>query len=482
VKGGYLNFYVNRPVYARYVYENRTKQHEPQSCGKILIEYSSPNIAKPFHVGHLMTTLIGDALYRLYAYMGYEVVRINHLGDYGTQFGKLIYAYEHWGNAEALEQNPIAELLRIYVLFHEKAAVQPELDEYARRHFLALEKGEDKEVQLWEQFRSLSLTEFGKIYGRLGIEFDSYAGESFYSGQMAAVIERLEEAELLEDSNGAKVVRLDEWNMPPCMIVKSDGGSIYATRDLAAAIYRQEAYSFTKCLYVVGEPQALHFRQVFAVLKLLGFHWADACAHIGYAHMRFAGGKLSTRSGNLVILEDLLDEGVRRAKERLSDDRIAPELLDEVAEVIGVGAVKFAFLKNSRIHEAIFDWDEVLDMNGASGPYVQYAYTRCRSLLQKAGFTGNLPDREAVIEDIEFELIKTLQQFEEAVVAAIDKSEPSMIAKYAFTLAQSFNRFYNQCKVIGSGQEGQRLRLAAHVADTIAAALGLLGIRVTGKM
>lgn len=483
--GGYLNFHLDGEAYAQRVYDALAHPPAPQAGGPVLVEYSSPNIAKPFHVGHLMTTLIGDALYRLYSHAGYNVVRINHLGDYGTQFGKLIYAYNQWGDDAALEQDPITELLRIYVLFHTEAKANPALEDSARQHFLALEQGAPEETALWQHFRSLSLREFDKVYHRLGIRFDSCAGESFYSPMLPAVVEELRSKQLLQSSQGAQVVQLEEESLPPCIILKSDGASIYATRDLAAAIYRQQTYHFAKCLYVVGQPQALHFQQVFAVLHRMGCTWASSCEHVGYPHMRFAGGRLSTRSGNVVILEDLLDESVRRAKARMAQSGMAAAQLDATAETVGIGAVKFAFLKNSRSQTTIFDWDEVLDFGGMSGPYIQYAWARCQQLLAKAPAQTARPTPQAgapPMADAELTVVKNLHAFHAALDAALRTNEPSVMARHVFQLAQAFNRFYGQCPVIGTARQAQRLLLVRQTASQIQLCLGLLGIGVVAQM
>lgn len=481
IQSGYLNFRVDENRYC----ELALQKTAPAFAGKreetILIEYSSPNIAKPFHIGHLMTTIIGDSLSRIYTKAGYKVERINHLGDYGTQFGKLICAYQYWGDDRALQKDPIAELLRIYVKFHEEAEKHSFLNDEARTCFLKLEQGNQEETVLWERFRALSLCEFEKIYKRLGVRFDSYAGESFYSGQIPQVIEQVRQAGLLEESDGAFVVRLDEYGMPPCIIMKSDGATIYATRDLAAAIYRRRHYRFSRCLYVVGQPQALHFQQVFRTLKLMGHDWSDQCEHVGYSHIRFAAGKLSTRSGNIVLLEDVLNKAVQMAFDRLSEEYTDQGSLRETAEVIGIGAVKYAFLKNSRERDILFDWDEIMDFQGDSAPYIQYTYARCKSISRKASAIAP-SDGTAEYSESEFELIRLFSEEEQVIQSAVTQNAPSVIARYVYRLARAFNHFYHTCPVIGSPCEKQRVLITQKTAESIAEFLGLLGIGVVEHM
>ncbi len=480
---GYLNFFVDQAQLASIVLNETFQSASVVPNGQtIVIEYSSPNIAKPFHVGHLCSTVIGDSLSRLYEYLGWKVIRINHLGDYGTQFGKLISAYKRWGKEEALQKEPIAELFRIYVKFHEEVQLHPELEEEARRFFKNLEDGSAEETALWRRFKDMSLLKFNEMYNRLHVQFNSYAGESFYSDKMDAVVNELREKGLLTISDGAEIVDLSDDNLPPCLIVKSDGASLYATRDLAAAIYRANTYKINVCLYVVGLPQTLHFKQVFAVLKKMGYSWSDCCKHIGFGHVKFKDGQLSTRTGHVVFLEDVLDEAVKRAKSRILESRLQPESMDETAEKVGIGAVKFAFLKTGREREILFDWEEVLDFNGDSGPYIHYTYARANSILRKAG--KSLPDVLSVHEVTEEEaaLINHLNGFEDMLLETVKRNEPSIITRYVLVLARLFNRFYAACPVIGSEQEPFRLAVTQAVSIRIQTCLSLLGIECVEKM
>lgn len=481
VQSGYLNFRADQNRCCELALQADAPLFTEKPNETILVEYSSPNIAKPFHIGHLMTTIIGDSLSRIYTKAGYPVERINHLGDYGTQFGKLIVAYRRWGDEAALQKDAITELLRIYVKFHQEAEADPDLNEEARSGFLKLEQGQEAETILWERFRSLSLTEFEKIYHRLGVSFDSYAGESFYSDQIPPLIEQLKRAELLEESEGAFVVRLEEEGMPTCIIMKSDGATIYATRDLAAAIYRYRHYHFSRCLYVVGQPQALHFQQVFGTLKRLGYPWAGCLEHVGYSHIRFAEGKLSTRSGNVVILDDVLNQAVQMAYDRLSKENIPDSELRAKAETIGIGAVKYAFLKNSRDRDILFNWDEIMDFQGNSAPYIQYTYARCKSILRKAAESDPATGTGTFSEE-EFDLLLLLCEQENSILQALSHNEPSVIARYVYRLARTFNRFYHACPVLGSGFENQRLRITEKTARALSYFLGLLGIGVVEYM
>ena len=483
IAGGYLNFYADKNALCMDMLTSALSDEQPfkKRDETVIIEYSSPNIAKPFHIGHLCSTVIGDSLSRIYKTLGYDIVRINYLGDYGTQFGKLIAAYKHWGDEQALEQDPIVELFRIYVKFHEEAEKDPALEDEGRMYFKNLEQGNAEEVALWERFKKLSLEKFSEIYNRLGVEFDSYAGESFYSDKMDAVVEELKEKGLLTLSDGAQVVDLEAYNMPPCIILKSDGATIYATRDIAAALYRKKTYNFAKCLYVVGLPQALHFSQFFKVLELMGYEWSRDCRHVGFAHVKFPDGKMSTRGGKVVFLEDVLDEAVRRAREKMEEsENTKPDNIDDASEKVGIGAMKFAFLKSSREREILFSWEETLDFNGESGPYVQYTYARAKSILRKCGTAGALSQGDFCRE--EESVLKTIDGFSQAVLEAAEKNEPSVIARYVCTLAKAFNRFYNACPVAGSAQQEQRCAIVEATAKTIQKSLSLLGIESLEKM
>ncbi|BFK80746.1 arginine--tRNA ligase [Clostridium baratii] len=490
--GPYVNFFVDKEAFTKNAIE--TVLTEGEDYGKsnigegktVCVEYSSPNIAKPFHVGHLFSTSIGNSLYKLFKEEGYDVVGINHLGDWGTQFGKLISAYNRWVDEEALEKDAISELLRIYVKFHDEAEKDPSLVDEGRMHFKRLEEGAEEETALWKRFRELSLKEFNRVYDLLGIKFDSLAGEAFYNDKMQVVIDELKEKNLLTESNGAQVVMLDEYNMPPCIVLKGDGATIYATRDLAAANYRKNTYDFDKCVYVVGTPQALHFKQVFKTLELAGKDWAKDCVHVGFGLVKFADGGMSTRKGKVVLLDDLLSEAVSKTLEIINEKNPELENKEEVAKKIGIGAVIFTYLKNSREKDIIFDWKEILSFEGETGPYVQYSYARGNSILERAGEVDltNI-DYSKLNSKEEFELIKSLESFKKNIHLAIEKFEPSVMSRYVIEVAKLFNKFYNAHSVLNlEDEELKKARLALVKASlqVIKNGLGLLGIEVVEKM
>lgn len=490
--GPYVNFFVDKEAFTKNAIE--TVLTEGENYGKsnigegktVCVEYSSPNIAKPFHVGHLFSTSIGNSLYKLFKEEGYDVVGINHLGDWGTQFGKLISAYNRWVDEEALEKDAISELLRIYVKFHDEAEKDPSLVDEGRMHFKRLEEGAEEETALWKRFRELSLKEFNRVYDLLGIKFDSLAGEAFYNDKMQVVIDELKEKNLLTESNGAQVVMLDEYNMPPCIVLKGDGATIYATRDLAAANYRKNTYDFDKCVYVVGTPQALHFKQVFKTLELAGKDWAKDCVHVGFGLVKFADGGMSTRKGKVVLLDDLLSEAVSKTLEIINEKNPELENKEEVAKKIGIGAVIFTYLKNSREKDIIFDWKEILSFEGETGPYVQYSYARGNSILERAGEVDlTNVDYSKLNSKEEFELIKSLESFKKNIHLAIEKFEPSVMSRYVIEVAKLFNKFYNAHSVLNlEDEELKKARLALVKASlqVIKNGLGLLGIEVVEKM
>lgn len=489
--GPYLNFFVDKSIFSKNVIEKILEEKDKYGASnegkgrKALIEYSSPNIAKPFHVGHLFSTAIGNALYKIFTFEGYDCERLNHLGDWGTQFGKLIAAYKRWVDKEALEKEPIKELLRIYVKFHDEAEKDPALEEEGRLHFKRLEDGEEEEVKLWKRFRELSLKEFEKVYHMLNVEFDSYAGESFYGDKMDAVVEEIDEKGLLVESNGAKVVMLEDYNMPPCIIKKSDGATIYATRDLATAIYRKKTYDFYKSIYVVGLEQSLHFKQVFTTLKLMGHDWADDCTHIGFGLVRFTDRKLSTRKGEVIFLEDLLKESVDKTLEIINEKNSELENKEETAKKIGIGAVIFTYLKNNRERDIVFSWDEMLSFDGETGPYVQYSYARGKSILRKAEEIQGDVDYSKLSSKEEFELVKTLEGFNKSILQAIEKLEPSIVTRYVIEVAKAFNKFYNHNSILNAEDEEikkARIKLVESTCQVIKNALNLLGIEVVEKM
>lgn len=489
--GPYLNFFVDKGVFAENTIEKVLEDGNNYGASNIgegktvCVEYSSPNIAKPFHVGHLFTTAIGNTLYKMFEKQGYNTVGLNYLGDWGTQFGKLISAYDRWVDEEALEKAPIDELLRIYVKFHEEAEKDHTLEDEGRANFKALETGDEKASALWTKFRELSLKEFKRIYDILGVKFDSLAGEAFYNDKMKVVVDELREKGLLVESNGAQVVMLEDYNMPPCIVLKGDGASIYAARDLAAAIYRKNIYNFYKCVYVVGTPQALHFKQVFKVLELSGHEWAKDCVHVGFGLVKFADRKLSTRNGSIVLLDDLLREAVEKTMEVINEKNPELENKEEVAKKIGVGAVVFTYLKNSREKDIVFDWKEILSFDGETGPYVQYSYARGNSILNKGNDCTGTVDYSKLSSKEEFELVKSIANFNNIITLALDKLEPSILTRYVIEVAKGFNKFYNTHSVLNLEDEtlkATRLNLVKASLQVIKNGLYLLGVDVIETM
>ncbi|SCJ97039.1 Arginine--tRNA ligase [uncultured Clostridium sp.] len=489
--GPYLNFFVDKGTFTKNTIEKILSEGDSYGSSNVgegktvCVEYSSPNIAKPFHVGHLFTTAIGNSLYKLFKKEGYTVEGINHLGDWGTQFGKLISAYKRWGNEEALEKDAIAELLRIYVKFHDEAENDPSLEDEGRAYFKALEDGDKEAEALWERFRNLSLKEFERVYNIFNVKFDSYAGEAFYNDKMDVVVNELRDKGLLVESNGAQVVMLDEYNMPPCIVLKADGASIYATRDLAAAMYRKNKYNFDKCIYVVGTPQALHFKQVFKVLELAGHEWANDCVHVGFGLVKFADRKLSTRKGEVILLDDLIRESVDKTLEVINEKNPNLENKEEVAKKIGVGAVVFTYLKNSREKDIVFDWKEMLSFEGETGPYVQYSYARANSILTRAEEVNEIADFTKLNSKEEFELVKTLENFNKNIHLAVEKLEPSIVTRYVIEVAKTFNKFYNNHSVLNLEDKSlmaARLELVKSTCQVIKNGLELIGIEVVEKM
>ncbi len=491
VKGAYLNFFVNKAQFAQQIMEKALSDNAgvPFS-GKdktICIDYSSPNVAKKFHVGHLRTTIIGNSLYKIFTKLGYNVVRINHLGDWGTQFGKLIVAYKKWGSKEAVENNGIAELMNIYVKFHEEAEKDDSLNDEARAWFTKMEQGDEEALSIWQWFKDISLVEYKKTYEMLGIEFDSYAGESFYTDKSQRVIDECNALNMLELSEGAYIVRLDEYDMAPCIVMKKDGSSIYATRDLAAVMYRKDTYHFDKCIYVTGQEQKLHFAQVFKVIELLGYEWAkDQLVHVPYGLVSLKGGKLSTRKGNIIYAEDILNESVNRIAEIIEEKN--PDIMDKekVIRQVGIGAILFNDLYNQRIKDVVFDWDKIHNFDGETGPYVQYTYARAASILRRAtDYDQNEAVDYSVLTDAaSIALLKEIGRYADVVALAAEKMEPSIVARYAMAVAQSFNKFYNnnQCIVEDKNIQNARLHLVALTKSIISDALGLLGIGCPEQM
>ncbi len=494
IVGGYLNFYINRLAITENVLREIEKSGEKFGAnnsgnGKnIIVEYSSPNIAKPFHIGHLRNTVIGAALYNIYKYLGYNTTGINHLGDYGTQFGKMIEGYKRWGNEYNLEENPIDQCMEIYVRINNLCKEDEEVLEKCRENFKKIEDGDPYCVEMWNKFKDLSLKEFQKIYGMLGVSFDSYNGEAFYSDKMDEVVDKIEESGVLKDSEGAKIVDLEDKGLGVCMIKKSNGSTIYATRDLAAVLYRARTYDFDKCLYVVAYEQNLHFKQVFEVAKYLGI--SDKCLngleHVAYGMVRLTTGRMSTREGTVIKVDELLEEAIDRVEKVIEEKNPEMENKHEEATKIGIGAVIFNNLCSTIIKDQVFDWNIALNFNGETGPYIQYVYVRTKSVLEKAGYVPN-------IEDVKFELLQdkasqnvitTLYNFENVLMNVVDKNEPSLLARYLIELSQNYSNFYNENKIIDDDKDIQNARvyLSKCVGQVLKTGSGLLGIQMPNKM
>ncbi len=456
----------------------------------VCVEYSSPNIAKPFHIGHIRSTVIGAAIANIYEAMGYDVVRLNHLGDYGTQFGKMIVAYRLWGNEEDVKREPIKTLLSYYVKFHQEAEKDPSLEDQARATFAKLEQGAEEEVKLWQWFREESLKEFNRVYDILGIHFDSYNGEAFYSDKMQAVLDELNEKDLLKESQGAQIVDLEAYGLAPALITKSDGSTLYITRDLAAAKYRKATYDFSKSIYVVASQQNLHFQQLFKVLELMGYDWAKDCVHVPFGLVSMEdGGILSTRGGNVIFLEDVLNAAVEKTKEIILEKNVNTENVDETAKMVGIGAVIFNELSNSRIKDYVFKWDKVLNFDGETGPYVQYTHARAASVLRNAEFDIEKVDIANVdysfIEgESAYELIKLLYRFPDVIAKSADEYEPSVVTRHIIDIAQAFNKFYHDEHILvdDAKEREAKLLLCWAAKRTLANGLALLGIQAPEKM
>ena len=496
--GGYVNLFLDRKVVVNDFFNHwkTVRGHYAEAIGKgerVIIDMSSPNIAKPFGVGHLRSTVIGQAIYNLYKKHGYEAIRVNHIGDWGTQFGKQIAAYKRWGETLDLETASVKDFLDLYVRFHEEAEQDPMLEAEGRAWFQKLESGDPEATRLWKLFVERSLKEFERMYERLGVSFDAVLGESFYNDKMDAVVQALKEKGLLEESEGAQVVRLDDEGLPPCIILKSDGTTIYATRDLATAIYRHDVMGGDWLIYVVGQEQTLHFRQVIAVLKKMGYAWAERMIHTPFGLLRFAGKKLSTRRGHVIFLEDVLDEAVGRARLIIEEKNPALQDKESVAEAVGIGAIIFNDLKNSRVHDVNFSLEEALNFDGETGPYVQYTHARLSTVLSRASeeerdsletlFDQALVEKSiAVIDTLSTDrawiLIKTLDNYPEVLKEALVRHEPSLVARYVLDLAKEANRFYHQERILVDEAMVRlpRLYLMQEVVRVLADALDTLGI------
>lgn len=491
VVGAYINFYIKKDLYVKTMIESaKTADFASSDMGNgqtICIDYSSPNVAKNFHVGHLRTTIIGNSLYKIFSKLGYNVIRINHLGDWGTQFGKLIVAYKAWGSKEAVEKDGVSELMKLYVKFHEEADKNPELVDEARAWFNRMENGDEEALSIWQWFKDISLVEYKRTYKLLNMDFDYYLGESFYRDKCQAVVDKISAVGLLKESDGAMIVDLSDYDMAPCIVTKKDGGSIYATRDLAAIFYRKETYKFSKCLYVTGQEQKLHFAQVFKVVELLGNDWAkDQLVHIPYGLVSLEGAKLSTRSGNIIYAEDILKDAISKSLEIITEKSPNLKNKDEVAKRVGVGAVLFNDLYNQRIKDVSFSWDKVLNFDGETGPYVQYTHARCCSVLRlNDSFDPTVPvDYSVITEPDAIELLKEINRFPAVVKDAADKYEPSIVARFAVDVAQAFNKFYNSTRINVAEEniKNARVMLTYLTRNTIRESLSLLGIDAPEEM
>ena len=489
--GGYINFFVNKSQLAETVIKDvltKKEKYGHSDLGKdktIGIDFSSPNIAKPFHIGHIRTTVIGNALYKIYDSQGYNTVRINHLGDYGTQFGKLIVAFKLWGNKEAVEANPIPELLKLYIQFHDEAEKHPEMEDEARAWFTKLENGDKEAKELWQWFRDESLKEFARVYDLLDIEFDSYNGESFYSDKMDRVIDIIKDKGLLQESQGTNIVDLEEYNMPPALITKNDGSTLYMTRDLAAALYRKENYDFEKCIYVVGSQQSLHFQQLFKVLELVGFEWAKDMVHVPFGMVALEEGTMSTRKGRVVFLEDVLKQAIEKTKETMLAKNPNALNVDEIAKQVGVGAVVFQELSNSRIKDYTFSWSRTLSFEGETGPYVQYTHARCCAVLRKAEEEVTTDINYELLNDVDSaEVLKVIASFNKTILNAMRKNEPHIITRFVLDLAQAFNKFYHDNSILVEDAELRKARLALVCAtrQALENGLKLLGMQAPERM
>ena len=494
VVGGYLNFYIQQEQMVEEVLKEIDAQEEygKSEIGKgknIVIDYSAPNIAKPFHIGHLRSTVIGGALYNIYKYLGYHTIGVNHLGDYGTQFGKLIEGYKLWGKEYNIEEDPINELTKIYIRINQVCKEDEKVLEQCRMNFKLLEDGDPYCTEIWEKFRALSLKEFQKVYDLLGSHFDSWNGEAFYSDKMPEVIEILEKTGKLVESQGAKIIDLEDKGInTPCIIQKSNGSTTYATRDLAAILYRTRTYDFDKALYVVSYEQTLHFKQVFEVAKLLGIDekYTNGLKHVPFGMVSLPTGKMSTREGNIVKLEELLNESIARAKEIIEEKNPELEDKDEVAKKVGVGAVIFNDLSNSRIKDEIFDWNQILNFQGETGPYVQYTYVRTKSVLEKAGYMPTIEEVkfDKLLDESSKNIVKLIYNFENILIQVTEKEEPSILSRYLIDLAKAFSNFYNDNKILVEDKDIQnaRIYLTYAVGKVLKTGAKLLGIEMPNKM
>ena len=487
---GYLNISVSDNHLAKIVLDNilpNGNKYGSANFGEgktVVLDYSSPNVAKPFHIGHLGTTVIGHSLKKLHEFVGYNCVGINYLGDWGTQFGKMIVAFKKWGNRDTINEGGIDKLVELYVKFHQAAEEDPSLNDKARAEFHKLELGDEENITLWKWFIDISIAEYKKTYGQLGIEFDSYKGESFYTDKMPAQVEKLREMGLLKIDDGASIVDLEEYNMPPCLILKRDGSTLYPTRDIAAAVYRKQTYDFDKAIYVTSAGQSLHFAQWFKVVELMGYEWYDKLVHVPYGTVSINGAKLATRTGNVILLKDLFDQAIEKVAEIMDEKNPNLENKEKVAEAVGVGAIVFYYLSSNRIRDINFVLEDALSFDGNTGPYVQYTYARTCSLLEKAGSFSNNAHMNFTADE-ERELVKTLSRFPEKVLEALEAYEPSIITRYILDVATSFNRFYHNCHILSAQDEdvfNTRLVLTKAANYVLGNAFELICLKKTEKI
>lgn len=494
IVGGYLNFYINNTIITSEVLKEiaNNKEYGKSIIGNnknVVIDYSAPNIAKPFHIGHLRSTVIGAALYNIYKYLGYNTIGVNHLGDYGTQFGKLIEGYKLWGKEYDIENDPINELTKIYIRINEACKEDENILKACRDNFKKLEDGDPYCIEIWEKFRKLSLKEFQRVYDLLGSKFDSWNGEAFYSDKMAEVIDLLEKSGKLEESQGAKIIDLEEKGIStPCIILKSNESTTYATRDLAAIMYRARTYDFDKALYVTSYEQVLHFKQVFEVAKLLGLDekYTNGLEHVSFGMVLLPTGKMSTREGNIIKLEDLLNEAIQRATQIIEEKNPNLENKEDVAKKVGIGAIIFNDLANSRVKDEVFDWDAILNFQGETGPYIQYTYVRTNSVLEKAGYVPNIENVEVdkLLDEYSQNIVKLIYSFEDILIQVTKKEEPSILSRFLIDLAKAFSSFYNENKIILEDKSIQDARLYLTYATNLVLKIGasLLGIEMPEKM
>lgn len=491
--GAYINFFTEKSVYVKEVLESvLTKEADygksTEGNGKtIVIDYSSPNIAKPFHVGHLRSTVIGNAIYKIYECLGYNCEGVNHLGDWGTQFGKLIVAYKKWGSKESVEKDGIQELMKIYVKFHDEAEKEPSLDDEARLWFVKMQDGDEEALTLWKWFYDISIKEFERVYEMLGVKFDAYTGESFYNDKMDAVVEELKEKNLLKESEGAMIVDLEEDKMPPCLIIRKDGGTLYATRDITAALYRKKTYNFEKCIYLTALDQNLHFAQWFKVIEKMGYEWSKDLVHVPFGLVSLDTGKLSTRHGNVVLMEELLNQAINETTKIIEEKNPDLPNKEEVAKQVGIGAVIFNDLYNNRIKDVVFSWSRMLNFDGETGPYVQYTHARACSLIDKVCGSEEIDknlDFSLLNDEASVEVCKLIEMYPAKIKDAAAKFEPSIVTRHLVDIAQAFNKFYHDNPIMSSEDEVKKARIALvyAVKTILASGLKLLGINAPKQM